>query len=176
MRARFCFVIVNILLSALILWTLLPERIFTLQAQGPAIRLRERQLAIMEENFRLYDYNMALLEGFGTEAAEAGYIIQPSGYIGAILTDVRMMLHLRGLDEIEFFSSVAAFHNVNGRGVEETRATVVAQGTYADILAFLTDMAHHYRYLRLERIVISEISEEFTQTRLWLTFSIYEKE
>ena len=169
MRLKTYFIVANILLIAVIAWAIIPERVFILQGQGPAIRLMERQLAIMEDNFRMYEENTALLY---TLQQEAVYVIQPAGHLGALLAEVRAILHARNLIEQEFYASEQAFHYVdNQTPVAEIRTTLTADGSYDDISAFISDLAHHYRYLQIERI---QISEAFSPARLWLTFSIYE--
>jgi len=164
------FIAVNILWLALAIWVTMPERVLIFQGQAAAFSLRERQLSVMENNLRMYEENIASLSKF---YIEEDIIIQPSGQTGTMLTDVRNMLHMRNLTEREFHASEQGSHYAGVQHVVETRASLVADGSYDNISAFLHDLANHYRYLRLERI---QISEEFPQTRLWLTISIYESE
>lgn len=164
-----CFIAINIFVLSVVVFTVVPERLFTWQVQTTALRLRERQLSLMEENLRHYEDHTAL---FSALQAGENIIIQPAEHTGALLTDVRSMLHTQNLTEHEFHASEQASHYIGGRHVAETRATVVAEGSFADISAFLHDLADHYRYLRLERI---QISDETPTTRLWLIFSIYEE-
>ena len=168
-RLWLCFTAVNIVVLSLAAFVIIPERIFIWQGQTTALRLRERQLSIMKENLLHYEENTAL---FSALKAEENIIIQPAEHTGALLTDVRSMLSVRNLAEHEFHASEQASHYIGDRHVAETRATVVAEGSFADISAFLHDLAGHYRYLRLERI---QISEETPITQLWLIFSIYEE-
>ena len=163
------FIAINILVLSLAAFAVIPERMFIWQGQTTAIRLRERQLAIMEENLRRYEDHAAL---FSALQAEDIIIIQPAEHTGALLTVVRSMLYMRGLTEHEFHASEQASHYIGGRHIAETRATIMAGGNFSDISAFLHDLANHYRYLRLERI---QISEEISMSRLWLIFSIYEE-
>jgi len=163
------FIAANILLLVLVALNVIPGRVFILQGQAMAFQLRERQLALLEENYHMYEKNVALLSNFQVDGA---IIVQPSGHTGALLTDVRQILYVNNLTEQEFHASEHASHYVGTGRVTETRATIVADGDYNDIVAFVDDLANHYRYLRLERI---QISEEFPLTRLWLTISIYEE-
>ena len=163
------FIAINILILSAAAFAVIPERMFIWQGQTSDIRLRERQLNIMHENLLLYEEHAALFYELQTRE---NIIIQPAEHTGALLTDVRSMLHMRNLAEHEFHASEQASHYIGDRHVAETRATVVAEGSFANISAFLHDLADHYRYLRLERI---QISEEMPVARLWLIFSIYEE-
>jgi len=164
------FITINIALMFSAIWITVPERVFIFQGQTAAFRLQERQLSIMEDNLRMYETNVALLSDY---QIEGGIIIQPPGYMGTIFTDVRNMLYLQGLTELEFYASEQGVHHMGTQHVLETRASFMIEGNYDDINAFLHDLANHYRYLRFERI---QISEEIFPTRLWLTISIYESE
>ena len=169
MKIRQYFIAANILFLAAVVWQIAPERVFILQGQRDTLALRERQLAVIEESYRAKDGNIELLAGLQQNDV---YIILPAGQTGAILTEVREMLFLHGLEEQEFFASEQAMHYIDGRLVIEVRATLAANGRYGDINAFLQGLADCYRYIRLEHI---QISEEFIPTSLWLTFAIYEE-
>ena len=163
------FIATNILGLALAIWAIVPERIFILEGQTAARTLHERRLAAMEYNLLMYEEHVALLL---TLQAEEKIIIQLPGYTGALLTDVLYMLYTHSLTEHEFHASEQATHYAWGHHVTETRATIVADGNFDNISAFIDDVINHYRYMRIERI---QISKEFPLTRLWLTFSIYEE-
>ena len=169
MKIKLYFIVANILLLATLAFTAIPERIYTLQKQSATLRLSRRQLTLMEENLKMYEENIALLSAL---QHERGYIIQPSWHIGALLTEVRGMLHMQRLAEQEFYAREHSLHYVNGQPIAQTRVTIIATGNYDDIKAFLVDMASHYRYFHLEQI---QISRNHYPTQLWLTFSIYGK-
>ena len=171
MKVKICFTAANIILLAVVLWHIVPERLFVLQAYEAVISLRERQLEIREENLRMYEENIATIAALEYRD-DWQIIIQPAGHIGALLTDVRNMLYARGLFELEFYASEQALHYLYGRHLSETRSTIVAEGCFYDINDFVKDITSYYRYLRLERI---QISAEFELSRLWLTFSVYEE-
>ena len=188
LRSRFYFVVANVVLLAIIGWLMVPERIFVFRNQETTLTLKERQFAIIMDNYHSLDDNMILLSSLHQDAR---YIIQPTGHVGAMLTEVRTLLNNNGLIEQDFFAGEQAFHYINGRIVTETRATLVADSInaghihadhiHADhnsidcnfiaISTFLYELANHYRYIRIEQMQI-----EFNPTRLWLTFSIYEEQ
>ena len=168
-KLKIYFIIANILCLGFALAIIVPDNLFNLRNQDASIRIRESRLAMQEQNFQMQAENISLL----AEISDSGLIIiQPPGHLGALLTEIRAKLHDNRLSEIEFHASERALHYVNNALVAETRSVVVAEGNYGDISGFLYDMASHYRYIRLERI---QISEELPQTRLWLTFTIYEE-
>lgn len=169
MRLRFYFIAVNLVVLAIFGWAVVPEQVSILQGQQLAFRLSERQLAIMEENYRLYKENAALLVKLQSEAS---YIIQPAGQTGEFLAEIRSSLNLHNLSEREFYASEQALHFVDGRYITEIQALIAADGNHYDIVYFIKDLANHYRFIRIGRL---RISEEFSPSRLWLTFSIYEE-
>ena len=171
MRIKLYFIAANIVLVSMVFWILLPNRLFILRGYENAVSLRERQLSVREENFRMYDENIALLAALQAEN-DRQIIIQPAGELGGILNDVRDMLYSRGLRELEFYAGEQAVHYVYGRHIRETRVTIVAEGYFYRIDDFISDLVHHYRFFRLERI---QISDEFELSRLWVGFSLYEK-
>lgn len=169
MRLRLYFIIANILLMALAAATFLPDRLSYLQGQEAAISLRERQLAILEENYRMYEENTELLASMRLERL----IIQQPGYMGALLTDIRSLLHNHNLAELEFHASEQAQHYLIDHLISETRTSILAEGQYNNISSFITALTEHQSYIRPERI---QISMETEPPRLWLTLSIYEKQ
>ena len=170
MKTKLCFIAINIVILAAFSWVMLPGRVFILQGFGPSLELMAQQLAIMEENYHRHEENIARLAYLQTQE---GYIIQPAGQVGALLDEIRSMLDLRNLTEQEFYASEQRIHYLNGRFVTETVATIAANGSYSDIGSFVSDLSSHYRFIRLERV---QISEEFSPTRLWLVFTIYEEQ
>jgi|GEM_PF-2034484 len=168
-KVKIYFIIANALCLAFALATIVPDSLFTLRHQESSINVMERQLAVREANYRMYEEK---LRQFAAMDDTDLIIIQPPGHLGALLTEIRAKLHDNYLSEIEFHASERALHYASRGRVAETRSVVVADGNYGDIGGFLYDMANHYRYIRLERI---QISEESPQTRLWLTFIIYEE-
>ena len=166
------FVFANIIILTLAALTVLPERISILRKQSDYLRLLERQLTGMEENLRLYEENTALMSLLAEEE-DRQVTVQPVGRIGALLTDVRTMLYEQGLSEQDFYVGAQTALYMEGRYVSETRATILAEGSYENMNAFIHGLAGHYRYIRLERI---QISQELLSNRLWLTFAIYEEQ
>jgi len=164
------FIIINAIIAFLVIWNAIPERVFIFQGQTTAFRLRERQLEIMEHNLRMYETNIALISDFHIEG---DIIIQPPGQTGAILMDIRNKIYTQDLIEREFHANEEGYHYIGGQHLIETSVSLMAEGDYDSINIFLHDLANYYRYLRFERI---QISEEFSQTRLWLTLSIYSAE
>ena len=164
-----CFIIANIIWLTIASFAIVPDRIFVLQGQSATLTLMERHLAILEENFQRYEEHTALLSDFQIEGA---IFIQPPGHTASLLTDVRDMLYAHALDELEFYAGERASHYIGGRHVAETRATVLANGYFNNISAFLHSLYDDHRYLHLERI---QIAEAFSLTQLRLTFSIYEE-
>ena len=166
----FYFAVANALILFLLGWGILAEQIAELRWQAPSLEMKERQLAIKEENYRTRGENAILLSYL---QRERGYIIQPPGQVGALLTEIRAKLYQNGLQEQEFYASELGLHYIDGRIVAETVSTLVAGGSYTDILSFLEELSGHYRFIHLERLMISEEAHAY---RLWLTFSIYEEQ
>lgn len=164
---KLSFVIANILLIAAFGLFYVMERAPTIQGQAASIAVLERQLEIQESNYRMYTQNAIYFE------EEQAIIIQPPGHVGALLTEVRSILHAHRLTELEFSVSEQAFYHMEDQYVVQTRGTTLAEGRYCDINAFLNDIASHYRYIRIERVQITKESEP---TRMLLTFSIYENQ
>ena len=173
MKLRNYFIAGNIVFLTLATWLIFPNMIFTLRDQTTERTLRDRQIAIMDENYHLMEENTALLADFQETSR---YIIQPAGYIGSVLTEVRELLHLHSLTERDFFAAEQGIHYIeslltNTIQVAETAATIAAYGSYENIENFLYDLANHYRYIRLSQV---QISKEFNPTQFWISFSIYE--
>lgn len=169
------FIIANALWLAAVIGFTMPGRIFTLQMQGATLDMYERQLAILEENYLMYEENaafLAYLQGGGSGDTAVKYIIQPAGHVGALLTEIRRMLHNAGLQNQEFSAMVQGFHYVDQMPVTEIRASLSAEGDKGDIITFIHKLADHYRLLQIDWI---QISKESTPPRLWINFTIYEE-
>ena len=172
MKVKLLFIAANILFISLAAWLVMPERMFVLAGQGTSLSLKERQLSVLNHNFTMHEENAALLSALQEEEGLM-IVIQPAGQLGALLSDIREMLRKRGLHEQEFYASEQAVHYVNGRHVSETRATIAAYGDYYGISALIRDISLHYRYLRVERL---QISEEILFTRVLIIFVVYEEQ
>ena len=187
---KLLFVAFNIVVLTVFVLVLLPDRVFILQGQVAALDLKERQLTILEENYLNHEENAALLTYL---LAQENYIIQPTGHVGAMLEEIRAILHSHRLSEFEFYASEQGGHYVDGRFVVRTLATFAVDGSYHDVVEFISDLDSHYRFVRLERMQLelmqldrvpldrtqldrAQISGEFSPTRLWLVFSIYEEQ
>ena len=170
MRIWLYFIVCNVLLVAITMWTLLPGRVASLQNQTTAMLSLNQQLILAEKTLQNIEENLALLTYLQVE--DTNYTIQPKGKAGTVFTYVRNMLHLHNLLELEFYAGEQASLYIGSRYVSVIRTTIVAEGSIYDINGFLKDVANHYRYKEIERI---QISTEFLQNRLLLTFSIYEE-
>ena len=167
------FVVANVLLLLAVAGMIIPGRIYTLRMQGAVIGLYERRLAFLEENYRMYGENAAYLAKL-QEATGSGtrYAIQPAGQIGALLTEVRRMLHTGRLQSLELYARVQGFQHVNYRHVTEVRVSLSAEGDKDDIISFLHSLSGHYRLLQIDWI---QISQETETSKLWVNFTVYEE-
>lgn len=170
-RVLMYFIAANIIVVMVVMAITLPERMHILQNLGAGIHLQERMLDVMEHNLHMYEENSATLANLMSER-RGPVMIQPFGQAGAVITDVRNILHTQGLREREFNTSGHTSHHVANRYIAEIRTTLTAIGNYDDISAFIHDLANHYQYLRLVRLQISK-SDSYSQ--LLLDFSIYEE-
>ncbi|MCL2398940.1 MAG: hypothetical protein FWC91_04230 [Defluviitaleaceae bacterium] len=170
-RILMYFIAANTIIVMVVVAIILPERIHVLQSLREGIHLQERLLAVMQQNLYMYEENAATLAVLQTEK-RGQVIIQPFGHAGAVITDVRNILHMQRLEEREFYTSGHTSHRVYNRYVSEIRTTLTAIGDYDNINAFIHELANYYRYLRIVRI---QISKDASYSQLWLNFSIYEE-
>jgi hypothetical protein len=162
------FIIINLMLFAAAAGTLITERVENIRSREIAIALQERQLALLEHNYQMYEENTALL----SLVQEGQILIQPSGSTGALFTEIREMLGKNDLIEQEFYAREFVFHNINEVNVSEMRATMIATGTVPNISEFIYDMTSHHSYIKLDRILITYDNEN---SRLLLNITIYEE-
>lgn len=123
----------------------------------------------MEENLRLFEENVLLLQDY---LAEETYLINPTGFLGLVLTDIRAILQANNLIEQQFSANEQALHDIDGRYIAELRITLTADGDMDNINSFIQNLTQYSRYIRIERI---QLDNEVSPTRLLLTFSTYEE-
>jgi hypothetical protein len=160
------FIIINLILFTAAAGTLITERVENIRNLEIAIALQERQLALLENNYQMFEENVALL----SFVQEERILIQPPGSTGALFAEIREMLGENDLNEQEFYAREFVFHNINEVNVSEMRATVIATGTVPNISEFIYDMTSHHSYIKLDRILITYDDEN---SRLLLNITIY---
>jgi len=162
------FIIINLVLFTAAAAALIPEQAENIRNREIAIALQERRLVLLENNYQMYEENMALL----SLVQEEQVLIQPPGSTGTLFTEIREMLRVNNLSEQEFYAREFVFHNINEVYVSEMRATVIATGAVPNISEFIYGMTSHHSYIKLNRILITYDDEN---SRLLLNITIYEE-
>ena len=163
---KIAFIAVNVLLLLVVYSLFIPQRLFVLRGQQATVNLRQQQLSTMEENYRRREDNALFLSQLGEGRQQI--IIQPAGHMGAMLTELRGILHSYGLTEVDFHASEHTSHYTGAGFTSETRAQISAEGAFDDLVKFIRALDAHYRYLRIIRLQTED--ERFT-----LSFAIYEE-
>ncbi|MCL1987092.1 MAG: type 4a pilus biogenesis protein PilO [Firmicutes bacterium] len=169
MKLKIYFIIANVLIFGIILYLTIPPRIQTIQNQATLISLQQRQLATMEANLHLYEENLQLIQNY---LEEETYIINPTGYLGVLLTDIRAVLQANNLSEQQFSATEQAVHQIDGRNITELRINLTADGNFNNISSFIQQLTENNGYVRIERI---QLDNESSPMRLLLTFATYEE-
>ena len=166
-RIVLLFVAGNVLLLVLVFFDVLQVRLDTIQALEWRIQQQQRRLSIMERNLYMLEVNRDTLTSM---QSISGNTIHPAGHIGSVLTTVRELMEFYDLREQDFFAREQG--EVGFHGISEIRASIVGEGRYEDIQAFLRALAQHEHYYRLERIQVTDI-DNINRVRVVLNFSVY---
>jgi len=166
-RVGMYFAAGNVLLLVLVFFNVLQVRLDAIHNLEWRIQQQQRQLSMMERNLYMLEGNRETLANM---QSASGSTIHPAGHIGSVLTTVRELMEHHNLNEQDFFAREQG--EVGFHGISEIRASIIGEGRYEDIQAFLQALAQHEHYYRLERIQVTDI-DNINRVRVVLNFSVY---